>query len=167
MPEIRGFWNACRVNVHWTLFKQLLGADHTSVRCQRFATVCSNSPCPCSYSKRRASNAASLLSLGLVKTRGISALAVCSGHCKIHWRARSRCAAKRRQTWATGSASSVAPKFKINGNVSFGRCEKANNELVAHQSEDTEKIVLTREQMLFLIDTQPEGQSHLTRQLCQ
>ncbi len=24
MPEIRGFWNACRVNVHWTLFKQLL-----------------------------------------------------------------------------------------------------------------------------------------------
>lgn len=132
MPEIRGFWNACRVNVHWTLFKQLLGADHTSVRCQRFATVCSNSPCPCSYSKRRASNAASLLSLGLVKTRGISALAVCSGHCKIHWRARSRCAAKRRQTRATGSASSVAPKFKINGNVSFGRCEKPTADPVAH-----------------------------------
>ena len=49
-------------------------------------------------------------------------------------------------------------------NPLYNKC----NMIVEHIGpEDTEKIVLTREQMFFLIDTQPEGQSHLTRQLCQ
>ncbi|MHB1978825.1 PTS galactitol transporter subunit IIA [Escherichia coli] len=46
----------------------------------------------------------------------------------------------------------------------FGKLQQPD---IVETSEDTEKIVLTREQMLFLNDTQPEGQSHLTRQLCQ
>lgn len=101
--------------------------DYIFVRCQRFVTVCSNSLCFCSYSKRRVSNAVSLLSLGLVKIRGISVLVVCFGYCKIYWRVRLRCVAKRRQTWVIGSVSFVALKFKINGNVFFGRCEKVNS----------------------------------------